>query len=76
VELGTPVVLVLGRPRSRIAALVAYEAFFLGIVAMLEVPPLFYFIFAAAGLLALDDAQVEAVFARLRRPARAPDRVD
>ncbi|HEY2747930.1 MAG TPA: hypothetical protein VGL86_25080 [Polyangia bacterium] len=53
VELGTPVALLFRR--TRLVALVAYEAFFLGIVATLEVPPLFYFMFAAGGLLALDD---------------------
>ena len=53
VELGTPIGLLFRR--TRVAALVAYQAFFLGIVATLEVPPLFYFMFAAGGLLALDD---------------------
>ena len=53
VELGTPVALLFRR--TRLVALVAYEAFFLGIVAMLEVPPLFYLMFAAGALLALDD---------------------
>ncbi|HEY3816984.1 MAG TPA: hypothetical protein VGL81_07435 [Polyangiaceae bacterium] len=67
VELGAPVVFVLGRPRARALVLVVFEAFFLGIVAMLQVPPLFYGIFAVGGLLVLDDAQVEAVTARLRR---------
>lgn len=70
VELGAPLVFVLGRPRMRALALVVYEAFFLGIVAMLQVPPLFYCIFAFGGLLVLDDAQVEAIQARLRRSVR------
>lgn len=38
VELGTPVALLF--KRTRLVALVLYEAFFLGIIAMLEVPPL------------------------------------
>ena len=56
VELGTPILLLCGARAC--AALVAYELFFLGIIAMLEVPPLFYFIFASAPLLALDDDQL------------------
>jgi hypothetical protein len=67
VELGCPCVLMLGQPRARIAALVVFQAFFLGIIAMLEVPPLFYFIFAFGALLALDDQQVAWVAARLTR---------
>lgn len=67
VEIGGTLVLVLGRPRARALALLVYEAFFIGIVSMLEVPPLFYFIFAFGGLFALDDAQVDAVVSRLRR---------
>ena len=72
VELGAPVLLLVRR--TRVAALVVYELFFLGIIAMLEVPPLFYFIFASAPLLALGDDQVATaerwVRARvLRRPS-------
>jgi hypothetical protein len=67
VELGAPLIFVASRnPRLRLAVLVVYEAFFLGIVVMLEVPPLFYCIFAVGGLLVLDDAQVEAITQRLR----------
>jgi hypothetical protein len=67
VELGAPLIFVASRnPRLRLAVLVVYEAFFLGIVVMLEVPPLFYCIFAVGGLLVLDDAQVEAITRRLR----------
>ncbi len=58
VELGAPVGLLFRR--TRLVALVAYEAFFLGIIAMLEVPPLFYCMFAAGALLALDDDEVAA----------------
>lgn len=56
IELATPFLLLW--KRTRIPALVAYELFFLGIIAMLEVPPLFYFIFASAPVLALDDAEL------------------
>jgi len=59
IELGTPILLLVRR--TRMYALVAYELFFLGIIAMLEVPPLFYFIFASVPLLALDDAQLVSV---------------
>lgn len=55
IELCTPILILIRR--TRVPALIAYELFFLGIIAMLEVPPLFYFIFASAPLLALDDAQ-------------------
>ncbi|HEY5927628.1 MAG TPA: hypothetical protein VIV11_38350 [Kofleriaceae bacterium] len=61
VELGAPILLLVRR--TRMIAFIVYELFFLGIVAMLEVPPLFYFIFASAPLLALDDDQL----ATLRR---------
>jgi len=67
VELGTPIALLF--KRTRLVALALYEAFFLGIVAMLEVPPLFYFTFAFGGLLALDDEEVDRLCARLRRPS-------
>lgn len=53
VELGTPILLFW--QRTRLYALAVYQLFFLGIIAMLEVPPLFYFIFAAGALLALSD---------------------
>ena len=56
VELGTPVLLLFRR--TRLPALIAWELFFLGIIAMREVPPLFYCIFAAAPLLARADDQV------------------
>ena len=69
VELGTPILMSVRR--TRFAALLTYELFFLGIIAMLEVPPLFYFIFASVPLLALDDEQLATarsrVLARLRR---------
>jgi len=63
-ELGTPIALLF--KRTRVVALVVYEVFFLGIVCMLEVPPLFYCTFAAGGLLALDDEEVDRACARLR----------
>lgn len=70
VELGTPILLLVRR--TRLAALALYELFFLGIIAMLEVPPLFYFIFASVPLLALDDDQLATLrrAASLRRRAR------
>jgi len=68
IELGTPILLLIRR--TRMYALVAYELFFLGIIAMLEVPPLFYFIFASVPLLALDDAQLTALRDSLRGLAR------
>jgi hypothetical protein len=56
VELGAPPCLLFARTRR--AALIAYELFFLGIVALLEVPPLFWFIFAFGALLALEDHEL------------------
>lgn len=68
VELGAPFALL--HPRTRLAALVVWEVFFLGIVAMLEVPPLFYFIFASAPVLALPDAQLATARAWVGRRVR------
>lgn len=51
VELGAPIALLFRR--TRVFAFIAYQLFFIGIVAALEVPPLFYLMFAAGGLLAL-----------------------
>jgi hypothetical protein len=69
IELGAPFALL--HRRTRLAAFVAWQAFFLGIIAMLEVPPLFYFIFAAGPVLALSDEQLTGarrwVRARVRR---------
>ena len=65
VEIGMPTLLVY--KKTRLAALALYEAFFLGIIAMLEVPPLFYGMFAFGGLLALDDDDVASIEARLRK---------
>ncbi len=62
VELGTPILLLFRR--TRVAALIVFELFFLGIIVMLEVPPLFYFVFAGGALLALDDDQVAAIARR------------
>lgn len=64
VELGAPILLLVRR--TRVAALLVYELFFLGIIAMLEVPPLFYFIFASAPVLALGDAQLASAVERVR----------
>ncbi len=68
VELGTPVGLLFRR--TRLVSLVLYELFFLGIITMLEVPALFYCIFAFGGVLALDDEQVTRALSFLGR-ARA-----
>ena len=65
VELGTPFGLLFRR--TRLAAFVVYEMFFLGIVAMLEVPPLFYCTFAFGALLAMSDDEVERARAFLQR---------
>jgi hypothetical protein len=65
VELGTPIALL--SKRTRLVALAAFEAFFLGIITMLEVPPLFYCVFAFGALLALDDDEVERATTWLRR---------
>ena len=69
VELGCPIALLFRR--TRMPALIVWELFFLGIIAMLEVPPLFYFIFAAGALLALDDGQVTTLVSRARVWRRA-----
>ena len=53
--------------RTRVASLFLYELFFLGIITMLEVPVLFYCIFAFGGLLALDDEQVTRALSFLGR---------
>lgn len=69
IELGAPFALLYRR--TRLAAFIAWQAFFLGIIAMLEVPPLFYFIFASVPVLAFDDAQLATargwVLRRVRR---------
>ena len=65
VELGTPVGLLFRR--TRVVSLILYEAFFLGIITMLEVPALFYCIFAFGALLALDDEQVTRALSFLGR---------
>ena len=66
VELGTPIGLLFRR--TRVVSLVLYELFFLGIITMLEVPALFYCIFAFGGLLALDDEQVTSSAVLPRTP--------
>ena len=68
IEIGAPIGLL--HRRTRKAALIAWELLFLGIIAMLEVPPLFYFMFAAGPLLALSDGEVDALLARLRNLSR------
>lgn len=68
IELMTPAGLLFRR--TRVAALIVFELFFLGIIAMLEVPALFYFTFAFGGLLALDDEQVTRAIAMAARARR------
>ncbi len=60
VELGLPLLLMI--KRTRLAAFVVYQAFFLGIVAMLQVPPLFYAVYAGCGFLVLSDEQTRRIF--------------
>lgn len=52
VELGVPIAILFRR--TRLLAFAAWQLFFLGIIATLEVPPLFYCMFAGGALLALD----------------------
>lgn len=72
VELGAPVGLLFRR--TRWVAFAAWQAFFLGIIAMLEVPPLFYFTFAAGAVLALDAEDVDALRAQVQRWRARPSR--
>lgn len=51
IELGAPVALLFRR--TALVSFVVYQGFFLGIIAMLEVPPFFYFTFAPGAVLAL-----------------------
>jgi hypothetical protein len=50
-ELALPITLVIGKTRN--ASLVVWQLFFLGIIAMMEVPLIFYFIFAPSAFLSL-----------------------
>jgi len=71
VELVVPIGLWIDRT-ARPAA-VALEIFFLLIVAALEIPPLFYGIFAAGGMLVLDDERLKRMhvsFVKLARRRR------
>jgi hypothetical protein len=74
VEIGTPLLLLW--KRTRMVALVAYEIFFVSIIATLSVPPLFFLIFAFGGLLVLDDCRLSACMLRFkfaRRPRPLAD---
>lgn len=53
--------------RTRLWALLSWELLFLGIIAMLEVPPLFFCMFAFGPLLLLDDADVTHLVGRFRK---------
>lgn len=54
--------------RTRLAAIVVYQLFFLGIILMLEVPPLFYFLYAGGMLLAIDDATAQKLMQVIKPP--------
>lgn len=56
VELLCPILL-LARP-TRLVAFCFYQLLFFGIILMLEVPPLFYFMFAGGAVLALQDNEL------------------
>jgi hypothetical protein len=56
VELGAPIALLFRR--TRVYALIVFELFFLGIIALLEVPPLFSFTFVLAAPLVLSDDEL------------------
>jgi hypothetical protein len=66
VELAAPVLLLFRR--TRLIGLFLWEALFVGIVALIEVPPLFFAIFFFGVLLFLDADDLERL--RLRRTAR------
>jgi hypothetical protein len=68
-ELLVPLLLLIRR--TRLVALVIYESMFLGIIAMIEVPPLFFTTFAAGALLILDERDLRGFLAHLRWPWRA-----
>jgi hypothetical protein len=63
IELGVPVLFIF--KKTRLPALLVYQAFFLGIVAMLQVPPLFYVIYAGCGVLVLSDEEVQRIWGPL-----------
>lgn len=67
VELAAPIGLVFRR--SRWVSVLAWEALFVGIIVLIEVPPLFFLMFTAGVLLALDEDDLR----RLRRARRVPD---
>lgn len=66
--------------KTRLFAFAAYELFFLGIIAALEVPPLFYLMFASGAVFILDDddiSRVRHIFRRIARPIqRNTQRID
>ena len=64
VELTTPALLLI--KKTRVVGLIVYQLMFVGIVAVIEVPPLFAALFVAGGLLALDTDDL----ARLGLPSR------
>ena len=64
VELGIPILFLF--KKTRLPAVAAYQLFFLGIVAMLQVPPLFYAVYAGCGILVLSDAETRRFFGPIR----------
>lgn len=56
--------------RTRLFALATYQLFFLGIIAALEVPPLFYLMFASGAILILDDEDISGLLRGLLRGLR------
>lgn len=57
--------------KTRLFALATYELFFLGVIAALEVPPLFYLMFAAGAVFILDDDDIFRLRGILRRILRS-----
>lgn len=55
--------------RTRWIALFVFQAFFIGVVAALEVPPLFWFVYASGAILVINDADIAALRSRLGRQA-------
>jgi hypothetical protein len=53
--------------RARLLACIMYAALFIGIVATLEIPPLFVFIYLPIAMLGLDDGYVMRISATARR---------
>ena len=70
IELLAPLLLLVRR--TRLWALAAYELLFLAIIAMIEVPPLFFCMFFFGGLLVVDREDVVSIRRLLARQPGAP----